>query len=375
MDDSPLSRRRFLATSGLASAAAIAGCSLDAPGTEDDDVESEPSNFPEEYEQPEVQEDQQPAQSELTEVYREVIDSVAAVNMEGGRGSGGTGWMYDENHLVTNEHVVAAGEVPFVRYDDVGWREASLVGADRFSDLAVLKVPDAPDSATPLSVVDREPPVGTRVAAVGNPFRLTGSFTTGVISGRDRNIDTPGRNFSIADGIQTDTAINPGNSGGPLVTVDGEVVGVVVAGQGDNIGFAISAAMVERVVPALIENGEYEHSYLGVFLRDVTPRLIEANDLPVTWGVYLTDILDTGPSAGVLQGAESQTVVRGAQAPVGGDVIVRMDDWTIQNRERLSAFLALETSPGDTIEIEVVRDGERQTVDVTLGAREDAQTR
>jgi serine protease Do len=371
MDDSPLSRRQFLAAGGLATASAIAGCALE-PGSSDDN--EQPGNFPQEYQEPPVEDQQPPAETELTEVYREVIDSVAAIRMEGGGGAGGTGWVYDENYLVTNEHVVAAGDVPFVRFKDVGWREASVVGTDRFSDLAVLEVPDKPDQATPLSLVGREPPVGTRVAAVGNPFDLSGSFTTGVISGRDRNIETPGSNFSIADGIQTDTALNPGNSGGPLITIDGDVVGVVVAGQGDNVGFAISAAMVNNVVPALISEGEYQHSYLGVFLRDVSPRLIEANDLPVTWGVYMTDVLDSGPAAGALQGADSEAFVRGQSVPVGGDVIVRMDDWTIQNRERLSAFLALETEPGDTIEIEVVRNGERETVDVTLGARSNAQT-
>jgi serine protease Do len=371
MDDSPLSRRQFLAASGLATATAIAGCALE-PGSSDES--EEPRNFPEEYQEPPVAEDEPPAETALTEVYRDVIDSVGAVRMEGGGGGGGTGWIYDENYLVTNEHVVAAGDVPFVRFKDAGWREASVVGTDRFSDLAVLEVPDKPDKATPLSLVGREPPVGTKVAAVGNPFELSGSFTTGVISGRNRNIDTPGSSFSIADGIQTDTALNPGNSGGPLITIDGNVVGVVVAGQGDNVGFAISAAMVKNVVPALIREGEYQHSYLGVFLRDVTPRLIEANDLPITWGVYLTEVPDSGPAGGVLQGADSEAFVRGSSVPVGGDVIVRMGDWTIQNRERLSAFLALETEPGDIIEIEVVRDGERQTVDVALGARSDAQT-
>jgi len=374
MDDSSWSRRRFLAAGGLATTVSIAGCVFGAPGTDGQSETEEPSGFPQEYEEPPIEEDQQPAQSRWTEIYRDLIDSVAAVRMEGGRGGGGTGWIYDEDYLVTNEHVVAAGDVPFVRFEDIGWREATIVGTDRYSDLAVLEVSGKPDDATPLSLVDREPPVGTEVAAVGNPFDLNGSFTTGIISGRDRNIDTPESDFSIADGIQTDTALNPGNSGGPLVTQDGDVVGVVVAGQGDNVGFAISAAMVERVVPALTEDGNYQHSYLGVFLRNVTPRLIEANDLSVTWGVYISEVVESGPAAGALQGATAEEVVRGSRTPVGGDVVVRMDDWTIQNRERLSAFLALETSPGDTVEIAVVRDGERRTVETTLGAREDAET-
>jgi len=380
MDDERLSRRRMLGAVGTALSATVAGCSLGPPqqGTPEESEpagtstpqELEDGTFPEEFETPEGDLGEPEADTELSRTYRDVVDSVVGVRVEAGeQSSGGTAWVYDGSYLVTNEHVVTATDSPFIWFGDVGWREATVVGTDIYSDLAVLDVRAKPDRATPLELVGAPRPVGTEVAAVGNPFGLTGSFTTGVISGRNRTVPIPDRPFSIADGIQTDAALNPGNSGGPLVDMAGNVVGVVSAGQGDNIGFAISAAMTRNVVPSLIEDGSYQHSFLGVVLQDVTPAHVEANDLPVSWGVYITETLSGEAAHGVLRGTETTRLVRGRETPVGGDVIVRMGDWPIPTRERLSAFLALETQPGDTTEIEVVRDGRRETVEVTLGAR------
>jgi S1-C subfamily serine protease len=311
-------------------------------------------------------------------VHQETIGSVAAVHADREampRPAGGTAWVYDDSYLVTNDHVVRDATDFYLRFRQSGWLEAELVGSDIHSDLAVLEANSLPDSATALPLADQSYPVGTQVAALGNPFRLAGSFTTGVISGRNRTIAIPGTNFSIADGIQTDAAVNPGNSGGPLITLDGTVVGVVNATQGDNIGFAISSAMVRRVIPTLIETGDYEHSYLGIGLSDVSPSLIEANDFGnYTYGVYVNEVVPGGPSDGGLRGSQTTTRVRGDRVGVGGDLIIRMGDWTIQNRERLSAFLALETNPGDTIEIEVVREGETETVSVTLGTRPNVES-
>jgi len=372
MEDTRLTRRRLLAAAGVSVSAAIAGCSLGAPGSASADRSYD---FPDEFDPPSQDGDQPVAEAEFTEVYRNLVDSVAAVRVEPGDqpDSGGTAWVYEDDYLVTNEHVVRTSDEPYVWFNETGWRRADVVGRDVYSDLAVIEVREKPDSASGMSLVDQPHGVGTRVAAIGNPFNLTSSFTTGVISGRNRTIDIPGTQFSIADGVQTDAALNPGNSGGPLVTLDGDVVGVINAGRGDNIGFAISAAMVDNVVPALISEGEYDHSYMGVGLLGVNPRLIEVNDLPVSWGVYIASVRPGSPSDGVLEGRTGTEVLRGREVPVGGDVIVRMDDWTIQDNERLSAFLALETDPGDTIEIEVVRDGQREVVDLTLGSRPDPE--
>lgn len=372
MPDKRQSRRAFLAASGLTLTTAVAGCTLNPPQGGPETEPPPESNFPDEPVAPEASE-QLPSNSLLGDVYEATIDSVAAVQADSEAQpspAAGTAWVYDDTHLVTNDHVVRGATSLYLRFRRSGWIEAELVGTDIHSDLAVLESSQLPDSATPLELAEQSYPVGTQVAALGNPFRLAGSFTTGVISGRNRTISIPGTAFSIADGIQTDAAVNPGNSGGPLITLDGVVVGVVNATQGDNIGFAISAAMVRQVVPTLIEDGEYEHSYLGIGLSDVIPSVIEANDFGnYTYGVYVNQVVSNGPSAGALRGSQTTTTVRGDRIGVGGDLIVRMDDWTIQNRERLSAFLALETEPGDTIEIEVIRGGTPETVNVTLGNR------
>jgi len=370
MEETRLTRRRLLAAAGTSASAAIAGCLLEAPGSTSAD---QPQEFPTEFDPPSRNDEQPVAEAEFTEVYRDLVDSVGAVRVEPGDqpDSGGTAWVFQDDYLVTNEHVVRTSDDPYVWFNETGWRQATVVGRDVYSDLAVIEARDKPDSAAGMTLVDQPRAVGTRVAAIGNPFNLTSSFTTGVISGRNRTIDIPGTQFSIADGVQTDAALNPGNSGGPLVTLDGDVVGVINAGRGDNVGFAISAAMVDNVVPSLISEGEYDHSYMGVGLRPVSPRLIEANDLPVSWGVYIVSVRPGSPSDGVLRGASGDTVLRGVDVPTGGDVIVRMEDWAIPDNERLSAFLALETDPGDTIEVEVIRDGEREVVDLTLGSRPD----
>ncbi|MFT4946929.1 MAG: serine protease Do [Natronomonas sp.] len=372
MPDKRHSRRAFLTASGLALTTAVAGCALNPPQDGSESPSSENSKFPEEPLAPEASE-QIPTNSQLGEVYQETIDSVAAVQADSAdqqSPASGTAWVYDDSYLVTNNHVIRGATDIYLRFRQSGWLEAELVGSDIHSDLAVLEASRLPDSATPIELAGRSYPVGTQVAALGNPFRLAGSFTTGVISGHNRTIAIPGTNFSIADGIQTDAAVNPGNSGGPLITFDGVVVGVINATQGDNVGFAISAAMVQQVVPTLIETGAYEHSYLGIGLSDVSPSLIEANDFGnYTYGVYVNEAIPGGPSDGILRGSQTTTTVRGDRVGVGGDLIVRMGEWTIQNRERLSAFLALETEPGDTIEIEVVRDGATETVEVTLGNR------
>jgi serine protease Do len=381
MDEEPrFSRRRLLAGTATALSAAIAGCALGTPQSREESPSGSDS-FPDEYDRPGENPGQPEANGGLSEVYEKVVDSVAAVRVEAEEGGGGgTAWVYDgsENYLVTNEHVVRDIDEPFVWFNGNGWREGEVVGTDFHSDLAVIEVLDGmPEEATGLSFVENPVPVGTEVIVIGNPFRLTGSFTTGVVSGRNRNIDLRDRSFSIADGIQTDAAVNAGNSGGPLLTTDQRVAGVINSGivRGNNVGFAISARMAREVIPELISDGEYRHSRMGVLLTDVTPDIIEANDLSKTWGVYVARAQEDGPAEGVLQGSEEETrTVRGREVQIGGDVIIRLsnDDvtWRTPTTERLSAYLALHTKPGDTIDVTVLRNGEEQTVELTLTSRE-----
>jgi serine protease Do len=368
MSDEHLSRRRFvLAAAGLS--AGLAGCN--APSTD------RPRDSPDrEREQLNVSARTTPASSSAyTDVYRATIDSVVLVRVYDRSGSGGqgSGFVYDGDHVVTNQHVVDGADAVQVRFTDGTWREASVVGTDRYSDLAVLDVPDHPEQATPLPLAEGGVAVGQEVIAIGNPFGLSGSLSAGVVSGVGRAIPASatadGPNFSIPNAIQTDAAVNPGNSGGPLVTLDGEVAGVINSGGGDNIGFAISAPLVRRVVPALIQRGDYDHTYMGVQLMNVTPRIAEVNDLVDATGVYIDDVVEGAPSDGVLEGSTGDRTVRGVSTPVGGDVVVSMGDRATPSRQELSTYLALSTSPGDTIPVGIVRDGRRQTVDLTLGSR------
>ncbi|WP_394328377.1 S1C family serine protease [Natrinema salaciae] len=310
-------------------------------------------------------------ESPYTETYRNTIDSVVLVSVSGaggGPGGGlGSGFVIDDQHIVTNNHVVqgaSEGGIE-IQFSNEEWRTASIVGTDVYSDLAVLSVEDMPDVADGLSLSESEPAIGQTVLAIGNPLGLDASVSHGIVSGTDRSLPSP-TGFSIPAAIQTDAPINPGNSGGPLVGLEGDVLGVVFAGAGQTIGFAISALLANRVVPALIEDGTYEHAYMGVGVRPVGPEIAAEIGLDEPVGVLVVEVVPDGPADGVLEPS-----TRGR--PTGGDVIVAIDGEAIPNQPALSSYLALETSPGDTIEIEIVRDGEPQTVELTLEARPDAE--
>ncbi|CCQ34605.1 Serine proteinase [Halorhabdus tiamatea SARL4B] len=371
MPPEELSRRRFLGLLGASTALGAAGCA-DSPSAET--VDPVPSDTGTD-DSPELTTDTPDvdAQSRYTDVYRSVSDSVVQIRVITTLGSAGTGsgFVYDDTHLVTNEHVVADAQELYVRYPSTGWRQASVVGTDLHSDLAVLSVDAHPSAADPLSFVDREPAIGTEVVAIGNPYGLSGSVSAGIVSGVDRTLAGP-NNFSIPDTIQTDAAVNPGNSGGPLVNLGGEVVGLISAGRGDNIGLAISSALTRRVVPSLIETGSYEHPYLGIGLRDVTPAVARANDLPEISGVYVTQVLEGSPSDGVLQGATGETTVDGRPVPVGGDVITHIEGEPTPISQQLASVLALQTEVGQPATIRVWRDGTAEDLQVTIGSRDDA---
>ncbi|MDQ2049976.1 trypsin-like peptidase domain-containing protein [Natronolimnohabitans sp. A-GB9] len=310
-----------------------------------------------------------------TDVYESAIDAVTQVRARGvgnplfGEREGqGSGFLFDDSHVVTNEHVVADADDIDLQYINGDWTDTQLVGTDFYSDLAVLEVDHVPENVTPLSFTEEFPVVGQEVLAIGNPYGLEGTMTQGIVSGVDRTVTVPDREFSFSNVVQTDAAVNPGNSGGPLVDLDGDVVGVVNARAGENIGFAISAAMTRRVVPSLVETGRYEHSYVGISFATVDRTIASVNDLPDTTGIVVTDVESDGPADGVLEAATSR---RRDGVPVGGDVVFAIDDEPIPDQHALSTYLALETSPGDTVELECWRDGAETSVSLTLGARPD----
>ncbi|QLD90245.1 trypsin-like peptidase domain-containing protein [Natronomonas salina] len=344
-------RRRFLAAAtGLA--AGLAGC---------------PTGFQESAEP--VSRSSAPANrtGRYTEVYEGTVGSVTYV---GDARGGGSGFVY-EDYVVTNQHVVADADSLDVRFADGEWREAAVNASDVYADLAVLAT-DVPDDAPPLSFVDSVPPVGTEVLALGSPFGLESSVSTGIISGKNRSLPGP-TGYSIPNTVQTDAGLDPGNSGGPLVTMDGEVTGIAVAGAGTSVGFAVSPLLAQRVLPELIQTGSYDHPYLGISLLPVTPTLAEANDLEAARGIFVLELRDDGPEGQTLRGADGETVVDGQRVPTGGDVLVELAGNRIDSNADLGTTLALELSPGQRVDAVVIRDGERQEVTVPIGARPDPE--
>ena len=317
----------------------------------------------------------QPVDCDFAQLYDETIGSVVTVQVRTPTGGGiGSGFVYDdEGHIVTNQHVVANASQVEVQFDRGEWRTAEVVGTDAYSDLAVLEVNSTPDYADPLPVNASQPQPGQPVAALGSPLGLRGTITEGIVSGTNRSLPAGGGEgpaFPIPNTIQTTAAINPGNSGGPLVGCDGAVRGVNTAGaQGsDNTGFAVPASRIQRVVPALIENGSYANPYLGVSTLDVSPIVAAANDLNVTRGVLVVDTVPGSPAAEALQGSTGTATVDGYEIPVGGDVILSVDGQRVSSAEDLGSILTTKR-PGETLTMTVLRDGERIQVEVNIAKR------
>jgi 2-alkenal reductase len=292
----------------------------------------------------------------------------------------GSGFVVDEEgHIVTNNHVVAqASRVTAVFYDGTE-APAEIVGTDDDSDLAVLRVDSLPSGVHPLDLGDDSMvDVGDWVVAIGNPFQLGGSMTLGIVSAVGRTIPSGATPFSIPQAIQTDAAINPGNSGGPLLDLDGRVIGVnaqiatggVQANAG--VGFAIPVDVVKRVLPALIEAGSYDWPWLGVDGTDVNLLIQEANGLDTQFGAYIAAVRADSPAAQAgLRGTTGTEQIGEVQVPVGGDVVVAANGERIADFSDLLGRVAA-ARPGDTMQLTVLRDGERQQLQVELGARPDS---
>jgi S1-C subfamily serine protease len=299
------------------------------------------------------------------QLYSATVPSVVSLYRDAGRSGAGSGFVYDDGHVLTNEHVVRDRRRVDVRFHDGSGETGTVVGSDVYTDLAVVRVDDRPADATPLPTAGEEdyPRPGQHVAALGNPLGLDGSLTTGVVSGVDRSMRTSG-GFSIPDVVQTDAPINPGNSGGPLVAAGGDypVVGVNRAKSGDNIGFAVSARVVSAVVPELLAEGRFRHSYLRVSTLDVTPRIADANGLDDPRGVIVVDVREqTGGDR--LVGCRSRRRVGQTAVPVGGDVIVGLEGTPVRSHEELTRLLLTETRPGQPVSLDVVRNGRERTIE------------
>jgi len=289
----------------------------------------------------------------------------------------GSGFVYDDQgHILTNAHVVHGTDGVEVTFSDGLIREATVVGEDLNSDLAVIKV-ELPDgiSSIPLGMMD-ELAVGQTVVAIGNPFGLEGTLTRGIISALGRTIPAL-TVFSIPQAIQTDAAINPGNSGGPLLNLNGEVVGVnaqiETSGTSDSnigVGFAIPVSIIRRIVPALIETGHYDWPWLGVSGYTVNPSLVKAMNLPVEQGAYVSSLTEDGPALAAGLQATTETITQdGRQVELGGDVITAIDGQTVKTFDDILVYLSLQTNPGQQITLTILRDGKYQDVTLELGTR------
>jgi putative serine protease PepD len=290
----------------------------------------------------------------------------AVVEIAAGSGAGraqGSGFVYDrEGHVVTNQHVVAGASSISVSFWNGVELDARLVGTDPSTDLAVLRV-DAPAGLlSPLGLTDSSAvDVGDPVLAVGSPFGLEGTITSGIVSALHREMRAP-NNFTILDTIQTDAAINHGNSGGPLLDRRGRVIGVNAqieseSGGSDGVGFAIPSNTVRSIVRQLISTGEVEHAYLGVRMA------------PVEDGVAITQVVpDTPADDAGLRPATGTELVDGQEVPSGGDVIVEFDGQAVSSPTALQSAVDARR-PGETVQVVVLRDGERRTLEVTLGVR------
>jgi len=286
----------------------------------------------------------------------------------------GSGFIYDDQgHIVTNYHVIEGADSIEVKFSDKLEVPAQVVGIDPANDLAVLVVETVPQGIEPLPLGSSDDlRVGQRTIAIGNPFGLDRTLTTGVVSALGRPLQTERDNTVIFDVIQTDAAINPGNSGGPLLNSRGQVIGIntAIRENAQGIGFAVPANTVKRIVPALIENGFYPHPWAGFLGYSITPDLANRLRLPVDQGILVAQLYRNGPAAMAgIRGASSELIVGNRRYLVGGDIITAVNQQPITGWNNLSEYLELNTNVGDVITLSLIREGEIFEAELTLMAQ------
>ena len=304
------------------------------------------------------------------------VDKTTSSRDTGGLGSG---FVYDNlGHIITNAHVVGDANKATVTFLDGSQYNAEIIGKDKFTDIAVIKVNEKPRLLHPLQIGDSSQlQVGEQVAAIGNPFGLSGSMTSGIVSQIGRLLPTQDTGFSIPDVIQTDAAINPGNSGGPLLNMKGQVIGINTAiqsitGEFVGIGFAVPSNTVSKIVPALIEDGKYHHPWIGITGKDIDPDLARVLDLKQAKGFLVITVVDGSPAdkAG-LKGMSQTQIIDGKEYPADGDVIISVDDKEVRKISDILIHLQREKSVGDEMVLGILRDGEFLHLTLELVERPD----
>jgi len=316
-------------------------------------------------------------------IYSQVSPSVVSINVSGTSSDGsqfqaaGTGFVIDQQgHIVTNDHVVDSADNIEVNMLDGTIVKADVVGVDRDSDLAVIKVDVPAAELKPVTLGDSDKLfIGETTLAIGSPFNQRWTLTTGIVSALDRTISGQTQ-YSVGAAIQTDAAINPGNSGGPLLNLQGEVIGVnsqilSQSNSSSGVGFAIPSNLVKRVSQEIISTGKVQYSYLGISAASgIDLNLIDALHVPNnTQGVVIGEVQPDGPAAQAgLKSAIGGNTRTGAD-PTSADIITAIDGLKITDMSGLVSYLANKTQPGQTINLTVLRDGNQINVPVTLTAR------
>ena len=314
-----------------------------------------------------------------TEIFKSSEESVVQVNILRGETDGGvgSGFVYSEQgHIITNQHVVKKANKVTITFLDGESYIGDVIGRDADLDIAVVKV-DSNDltKMKPIKIGDSSKlMVGEKIIAIGNPFGLSGSMTSGIISQIGRLLPQE-TGYSIPDVIQTDAAINPGNSGGPLINMRGEVVGVNTAiqsttGEFTGIGFAVPSNTLKKVVPVLIGEGEFKHPWMGISGTDVDPELAKVRELESSKGFVVVSVIDGSPAekAG-LKGVSQTREIDGREFPVDGDIILEIDGKTVRKISDILIHLQREKHVGDEMIITVLRTGVVMDLVMTLEER------
>ena len=314
----------------------------------------------------------------LIDIFEKSEASIVQVSVVRGESDGGmgSGFVYsDEGYVITNQHVVQNAERVMITFLDGEAYIGNVIGTDRDLDIAVVKVEPTNTYLQPIKIGDSSKlKVGEKIAAIGNPFGLSGSMTSGIVSQMGRLLPQE-TGYSIPDVIQTDAAINPGNSGGPLINMKGEVVGINTAiqsatGEFSGIGFAVPANTVKKVVPVLIQDGEFKHPWMGISGTDVDPELAEVRGLNSSKGFLVVSVIEGSPAetAGLLGVTETKET-DGREFALDGDIILSIDGETVRKISDILVHLQREKSVGDEMVLSVNRGGEILELTMVLEER------
>jgi S1-C subfamily serine protease len=317
----------------------------------------------------------------LTDIFEKAEPGVVRVNTQRNQtindvGGVGSGFVFDKRgHIITNAHVINDSTKTIVTFLDGRSYNAEIIGIDEYTDIGVIKVNADLKLLQPLSLGDSSNlKVGEPITAIGNPFGLSGSMTSGIISQMGRLLPS-GSGYSIPDVIQTDAAINPGNSGGPLLNMRGDIVGINTAiqsttGEFTGVGFAIPSQTVAKIVPTLISEGEYNHPWIGISGRDIDPDMAKVLELKDALGFLVITVVEDSPAwdAGLI-GSDKTIEVEGREYSIGGDIITAVDGIDVRKIDDILIHLQRVKTVGDEMDLEILRDNRTTNVTIVLQER------